>query len=103
MPTEFRLLQKAARRANVLPVVREIQADLLTPVSAFLRLNPGASSAPGGKTAGFLLESVEGGGRLARYSFIGGAAPREFLAISGGLLTSRSGKPREIVAGSPVT
>ena len=50
-------------KGNVVPVYREIVADLETPVSAFLRINRGGYS--------FLLESVEGGERLARYSFIG--------------------------------
>jgi len=45
------------------PVWREVVADLETPVSAFLKVNRGGPS--------FLLESVEGGQRLARYSFIG--------------------------------
>ena len=48
---------------NLIPVYREIIADLETPVSAFLKINRGGNS--------FLLESVEGGQRLARYSFIG--------------------------------
>lgn len=52
-----------ARQGNLVPVYREIVADLETPVSAFLKINRGGNS--------FLLESVEGGERLARYSFIG--------------------------------
>jgi anthranilate synthase component I len=48
---------------NLVPVYREIVADMETPVSAFLKINRGGNS--------FLLESVEGGQRLARYSFIG--------------------------------
>jgi len=48
----------------LVPVQRELIADMMTPVSAYARLCP-----PGGP--GFLLESVEGGERLARYSFIG--------------------------------
>jgi anthranilate synthase component 1 len=51
------------RTANLVPVYREIVADLETPVSAFLKLNRGGFS--------FLLESVEGGERIGRYSFIG--------------------------------
>src|SRR5436309_12647887 len=50
--------------APLVPVQRELLADMLTPVSAYVRLCP-----PG--QLGFLLESVEGGERLARYSFIG--------------------------------
>jgi anthranilate synthase component I len=48
----------------LVPVQRELLADMLTPVSAYARLCP-----PG--QLGFLLESVEGGERLARFSFIG--------------------------------
>src|SRR5262252_8706780 len=48
----------------LVPVQRELLADMLTPVSAYARLCP-----PG--QLGFLLESVEGGERLARYSYIG--------------------------------
>src|SRR4030043_1582456 len=48
---------------NLVPVFRELPADLETPVSVFLKL---------GKTPpGFLLESVERGEQLGRYSFIG--------------------------------
>ena len=48
---------------NVVPVYREVRADLETPVSAFLKVARGDYS--------FLLESVEGGERVGRYSFIG--------------------------------
>src|SRR3954452_22065148 len=50
-------------QGNVVPVYREVVADLETPVSAYLKVARGKYS--------FLLESVEGGERLARYSFIG--------------------------------
>ncbi|MEA2498343.1 MAG: anthranilate synthase component [Actinomycetota bacterium] len=49
-----------------MPVWREILADFQTPVAAFHRLDPSPN--------GFLLESVEGGERWARYSFLGGDA-----------------------------
>jgi anthranilate synthase component 1 len=55
--------KKLKEAGNLLPVYREISADLETPVSAFLKINRGGYS--------FLLESVEGGERLARYSLIG--------------------------------
>ncbi|HEX6798779.1 MAG TPA: anthranilate synthase component I [Ktedonobacterales bacterium] len=51
------------RRAALVPVWREVAADLETPVSAYLKLARGRY--------GFLLESVEGGERIARYSFAG--------------------------------
>jgi anthranilate synthase component I len=53
-----------SRQGNVIPVYREILGDLLTPAAAFLRVAQGRRRV-------FLLESVEGGERLARYSFIG--------------------------------
>lgn len=58
-------VREIARRGegNLVPVFREVAADLETPVSAFLKVHEGPYS--------FLLESVEGGERLARYSFIG--------------------------------
>ncbi|MFC2010328.1 anthranilate synthase component I, partial [Chloroflexota bacterium] len=56
-------VKKLGSEGNTVPVYREIVADLETPVSAFMKINRGGYS--------FLLESVEGGERLARYSFIG--------------------------------
>jgi hypothetical protein len=53
-------------RHAIVPVWREVLADAQTPVAAFMRLDP--------RPNGFLLESVEGGERWARYSFIGGDA-----------------------------
>lgn len=52
-----------SERFSVVPVWREIASDMETPVSAFRKVTSGAT--------GFLLESVEGGERWARYSFIG--------------------------------
>jgi anthranilate synthase component 1 len=52
-----------AGRGNLVPIYREVRADLETPVSAFLKVARGEYS--------FLLESVEGGERMGRYSFIG--------------------------------
>ncbi|HEX8707429.1 MAG TPA: anthranilate synthase component I family protein, partial [Pyrinomonadaceae bacterium] len=63
-PATFEDFQREARRGNVVPVVRSVLADLQTPVGAFLRVAAGARYA-------FLLESVEGGERVARYSFLG--------------------------------
>jgi len=56
-------VRQLKRQGNLVPVCRDIQADLETPVSAYLKIARGNYS--------FLLESVEGGERLARYSFIG--------------------------------
>ena len=50
-------------RPSLIPIYREIMADSETPVSAYARISQG--------NPGFILESVEGGERIARYSFIG--------------------------------
>ena len=60
----------ASGRGNLLPIYREVLADLETPVSAFLKVKRGDYS--------FLLESVEGMDRPARYSFIGTEPYRVF-------------------------
>ena len=62
--TTFEEFVDLAKRGNFVPVVKEIVADLLTPVSAFLKVAEHADYA-------FLLESVEGGEHVGRYSFLG--------------------------------
>ncbi len=56
---------KVHSEIRTIPIYRELLADLETPVSVYLKLSEGA------RLPGFLLESVEGGIRIARYSFIG--------------------------------
>src|SRR5215210_5482775 len=63
-PATFEEFEREAGRGNVVPVVRSVLADLQTPVGAFLRV-------AGQSRYSFLLESVEGGERVARYSFLG--------------------------------
>jgi anthranilate synthase component 1 len=63
---------------ELVPVVRERLADLETPVSAFAKLRPLGGA--------FLLESVEGGERMGRYSFIG-VLPRATLVFRDGTAT----------------
>ncbi len=67
-------VKKHKKDGNLVPIYHEIVADLETPVSAFLKVNHGGYS--------FLLESVEGGQRLARYSFIG-TEPYRVLVTTG--------------------
>src|SRR5437870_9521798 len=62
--TSFEEFKELARRGTFVPVVKEMVADLLTPVSAFLKIAEDADYA-------FLLESVEGGEHVGRYSFLG--------------------------------
>jgi anthranilate synthase component I len=63
-PATFEDFESETTRGNVVPVVRSVLADLQTPVGAFLKIAGDASHA-------FLLESIEGGERLARFSFLG--------------------------------
>jgi anthranilate synthase component 1 len=63
-PASFEEFEREAGRGNVVPVVRSVLADLQTPVGAFLKV-------AGTSRYSFLLESVEGGERVARYSFLG--------------------------------
>jgi anthranilate synthase component I len=62
--TSFAEFKELARRGTFVPVCREIVADLFTPVSAFLKIAENSDYA-------FLLESVEGGEHVGRYSFLG--------------------------------
>ena len=78
-----------AGQGNLIPVCRVILADLETPVSAFLKIHRGRY--------GFLLESVEGGEKWARYSFLGTEPARVFrtrgrqveIEVPGGASTRR--------------
>lgn len=82
----------AARHA-LIPIHRDLRADLLTPVRAHALLcRPGEP--------GFLLESVEGGERLARYSFIG-HRPRPLPLGSGDPLPALAGVAGESLAPLP--
>ncbi len=60
---DFREFVALARQGNVVPIYREILGDLETPVSAYIKL--------AGNSPSFLLESVEGGEKWGRYSFLG--------------------------------
>src|SRR5215469_12627561 len=72
----FEEFQRIAKRGNLIPVYDVFSADLLTPVSAYLRLAQGARYS-------FLLESVEGGEKIARYTFAG-AHPEEIFRYGNG-------------------
>ena len=63
-PTTYEEFLSLAAEGTVVPLVKTVMADLLTPVSAFLRIERQSPRA-------FLLESVEGGEKIARYSFLG--------------------------------
>ena len=71
-PISFNQFQQMAMHGNVIPIAEAMLADMLTPVSAFLKLC-------GDSADGFLLESVEGGENLARYSFLGRCPRKKIL------------------------
>src|SRR6187549_693031 len=71
--TSFEEFVQLAGQGTFVPVCREIMADLLTPVSAFLKIAEHSDYA-------FLLESVEGGEQVGRYSFLG---KDPFLVVRG--------------------
>ena len=73
----FAEFQKLAKHGNLIPVYKGFSADLLTPVSAYLRLAQGARYS-------FLLESVEGGEKIARYTFAGANPEEVFRYAAGG-------------------
>src|SRR3989442_10100404 len=71
-----RQFQRLANQVSIIPVYDVFSADLLTPVSAYLRIAQGARYS-------FLLESVEGGEKIARYTFAG-AHPEEVFRYANG-------------------
>src|SRR5215211_756559 len=80
-------LEATFERPSTTPIYREIMADVETPVSAYLKVRePGRS--------GFILESVEGGERIARYSFIGAGSMAE-ITMMDGVAEIASGGARE--------
>jgi anthranilate synthase component 1 len=72
---DYKTFCKLAKQGNLVPVYDTITTDLLTPVSAYLKLARNSRYS-------FLLESVEGGEKLARYTFLG-ADPVEVFRYSG--------------------
>ena len=91
-------VQKLAATGNTIPVFRELPADLETPVSVYLKLRDGGPS--------FLLESVEKGEQVGRYSFLGVRPPLTLCAqgdqmvvggADGAELERRQGDPFEAV------
>jgi len=73
---DFQEFQRLAKQGNLIPVYDIFPADLLTPVSAYLRIAQGARYS-------FLLESVEGGEKIARYTFAG-EHPEEIFRYGNG-------------------
>jgi anthranilate synthase component 1 len=75
---DIAVIAEANDEIRAIPIFREVMADLETPVSAYLKIH--------GSGPAFLLESIEGGERLARYSFIG-SDPISLLTMREGVAT----------------
>ena len=84
---DYKEFSRLAQQATLVPVVKSVMADLLTPVSAFLAISRSEQHA-------FLLESVERGEQIGRYTFLG-ARPYMQLRAAGNHITIGRGKTRE--------
>src|SRR5512139_2546084 len=81
-PLSLTEAKRLASTADTILLRATRTADLETPIGAFLRLDDGVTPA-------YLLESVEGGERLGRYSFVG-IGPRRLLEVAGGVARTTS-------------
>src|SRR5436309_294871 len=88
---DYKEFSRLAGESTLVPVVKSVMADLLTPVSAFLAISRGEQNA-------FLLESVERGEQIGRYTFLG-ARPYMKLQTDGAQTTVEEGKKRDRRAG----
>ena len=89
---DYKEFSRLAQEATLVPVVKSVMADLLTPVSASLAIFRGEENA-------FLLESVERGEQIGRYTFLG-ARPYMQLRTRGSEITIERGKKRERTKGN---
>jgi anthranilate synthase component 1 len=89
---DYKEFSSLAREATLVPVVKSVMADLLTPVSAFLAISRGEKDA-------FFLESIERGEQIGRYSFLG-ARPYMRLHARGDQVVIERGKKRETRQGN---
>ena len=92
----FEEFKEKSNQGNLIPVYKEILADLDTPVSAYMKISGGEYS--------FLFESVEGGEKWARYCFIG-CDPSIIVSIKGNEVTvNNNGQSKStlITKGNPL-
>jgi anthranilate synthase component 1 len=92
MTPEFKEFSRLAQSATLVPVVKSVSADLLTPVSAFLSIAKDEPHA-------FLLESVERGEQIGRYTFLG-VRPYMRLRARGSVIEIERGRKRETHEGN---
>ncbi|MBC2713024.1 MAG: chorismate-binding protein [Desulfosarcina sp.] len=90
------------RTCNVIPVCREILADMETPVSLLKKCYDGGGQGP--RTPVFLLESVEGGEKWGRYSFLGTSARIQVRVFADQVTIAENGREEKIPhGGDPLT
>src|SRR5215472_15011241 len=87
MTSDYSQFAESAKTHTLIPVVRTLHADLLTPVSAFLAI-------AGQEPQSFLLESVERGEHVGRYTFLG-ARPYMVMTAAGDQITIQRGRKKE--------
>ena len=91
----YEVFKEKAKEGNLIPVYREILADVETPVSAFLKIDEGEYS--------YLLESVEGGEKWARYCFLGSKPSVVFKSKGDKIYVTKNGVVKEEkVDGNPL-
>ncbi len=91
----FDQFRQYAKEGNLVPLYREILADYETPVSAFAKIDHGPSA--------YLLESIEGGEKWARYSFLGSGSPIVVYEDRGDLLVVQGTRKKRIPSrGNPL-
>ena len=87
---DYKVFEELSKGYNYVPVYERISADLLTPVSAYLKIRQANGTS-------FLLESIEGIGRLSRYSFIG-LEPTEIISNHNLEITIKAGNSTEKIS-----
>jgi anthranilate synthase component I len=103
----FGEFKRLAGQGNVVPVYRAIVADIESPVAAFLKFtaendpsaHQGRKGGPGNRPYSFLLESVEGGEHVGRYTFFG-ADPFQVVRCRGERITVERGRERREESGN---
>jgi anthranilate synthase component 1 len=90
----FKEFRRLAKQGNLIPVYQELLMDLETPLSFFKRLERDRYS--------FLLESVEGSERWARYSFLGSQPRRIFKARGNQIEIIENGKSKKLESPAPL-
>ena len=90
---EFEAFRKLAKDVDLVPVYRQLTSDTLTPVQAYAKLK--------GDSA-FLFESVVGGEKVGRYSFLGDNPFMKIEAFANSVIVTEGDATREYIADDPL-